>query len=78
MAVHGIKCPKCGLNTVECLHTVTGSTAYYDSYYHLCKNPKCDYSEKSLDNYGGQVGQETSDDLPICPMCGTNHCAQTS
>lgn len=77
MAIKGVKCPKCGFNTVECEHWENGSYTggYNDNYRHSCKNLECDYSEESLDNYGGQVGQEGLGSL-ICPMCKTNHCSK--
>jgi len=53
----GIKCQKCGFDTIECEHFENGGyTAYNDNYKHACKNPKCGHVEESLDHHGEQVG----------------------
>lgn len=56
-------CSKCG-GQVVCAYADMGATDIYDTFAHVCINPKCDYGET-------ETFFSSSDDGPArdCPFC---------
>jgi len=67
---HDKPCPGCGQETIYCCHCDMGFTDYYDNFWHVCINPKCDYVEHE-EHYTGS-GCESDGDLD-CPFCKKSH-----
>lgn len=63
-----VKCEKCG-QPIYCCHKDIGATDYYDNFWHVCRNPNCDFIQHH-ERYSG-LGQENKGDTD-CPFCGNN------